>query len=161
MSERLRQEDPEGYKLLSTYGNNQERDFIKSRVDSVQKGTQTMLITTQQPLLQLDHNGNHFRTQYNEVFRTPSTIPYDKFEAWYNAYIRLVELFHDEEFEITVPINEGQILLLQNWRVLHGRAGRQSSPDRCIMGGTVVREAFYSRATTLMGGVYPHADTRA
>jgi len=157
VSERLRQIDPSAFDLLSRYGNDQERDFVASRVDSVQEGTQGMLISTKQPIIQLDHLGNHVRTQYNEVFRTPSTIPFDVFEDWYRAYLLFNEMLHGEEFEVTYPLQEGQILVLNNWRVLHGRAGRVSSADRCIMGGTVVREAFCSRATTLMGASFPRS----
>lgn len=47
------------------------------------------------------------------------------------------------------------MLILDNWRVLHGRAGGKSSPNRVIMGGTVVREGFHSKAVQLMGGFYP------
>ena len=36
MAEALREEDPEGYDLLTKYGYDGERDFVASRVDSVQ-----------------------------------------------------------------------------------------------------------------------------
>jgi trimethyllysine dioxygenase len=159
VSKALRERHPEAYRLLAKYGNNQERDFVRSRVDSVQAGTQGMLITTRAPILQLDDEGNHVRTQFNEVFRTPSTIPYDDFEPWYDAYLKFNDMLHGEEFEVNVAINQGQMLVLNNWRVLHGRAGAASSADRCIMGGTIVREAFVSRATTLMGASFPVPDT--
>jgi len=154
----MKERNPEAYRLLSTYGNNQERDFVRSRVDSTQKGTQSMLIPTKQPILQLDAEGNHFRTQFNEVFRTPSTIPFEDFEKWYDAYLLWNDMIHGPEFEVEVPINEGQILILDNWRVLHGRAAKKSSPDRVIMGGTVVREAFLSRAISLLGAHCPTPD---
>jgi len=158
VSAALKERNPEAFRLLATYGNNQERDFVASRVDSVQKGTQGMLIPTKQPILQLDTDGAHVRTQFNEVFRTPSTIPYGDFDKWYEAYLLWNDMIHGPEFEVEVAINEGQILALNNWRVLHGRAGAKSSPDRIIMGGTVVREAFTSKAINLMGAYYPIAD---
>ena len=60
-----------------------------------------------------------------------------------------------QEFEVEAPISQGQMLILDNWRVLHGRSGGKSSPNRVIMGGTVVREGFHSKAVQLMGGFYP------
>jgi alpha-ketoglutarate-dependent taurine dioxygenase len=161
VAEAIKERDPEAFSMLSTYGNSQERDFVRSRVDSMQKGTQGMLISTKQPILQLDDDGHVIRAQYNEVFRTPSTLPFDKFEAWYRAYSLWVELIHSPEFEVEVPICEGQLLVLDNWRVLHGRAGGKSSPNRTIMGGTVVREAFVSRAMQLLGANYPVLDGAA
>jgi trimethyllysine dioxygenase len=35
------------------------------------------------------------------------------------------------------------ILVMNNWRVLDGRAGGRASPDRHVVGGTIVREAIY------------------
>jgi alpha-ketoglutarate-dependent taurine dioxygenase len=156
--EALKQRDPAALHMLSTYGNCQERDFVRSRIDSVQKGTQGMLVATKKPILQLDDKGNLIRAQYNEVFRTPSTVPFDKFQEWYRAYRVWTEMIHDPEFEVEVPLGAGQILVIDNWRVLHGRAGKVSSTDRCIMGGTVVREAFHSKAVQLMGANYPVQD---
>merc|ERR1719401_830344 len=108
----MKERNPEAFRLLSTYGNSQERDFVRSRVDSVQKGTQSMLIPTKQPILQLDADGVHFRTQFNEVFRTPSTIPFGEFDKWYEAYRLWNDMIHGEEFEVHVSLNEGQILVL-------------------------------------------------
>jgi alpha-ketoglutarate-dependent taurine dioxygenase len=157
-AEALRERDPAAFHMLSNYGNCQERDFVRSRVDSVQEGTQGMLISTKKPIIQLDDNGNVVRVQFNEVFRTPSTVPFTEFQDWYRAYSMWNEMIHSPEFEVEVPINEGHILVVDNWRVLHGRSGKQISPNRCIMGGTVVREAFHSKAIQLMGANYPVAD---
>jgi alpha-ketoglutarate-dependent taurine dioxygenase len=154
----LRERDPAAFHMLSSYGNCQERDFIRSRVDSVQEGTQSMLISTKQPIIQLDDNGDVIRVQFNEVFRTPSTVSFKDFPEWYRAYGMWTQMINGPEFEVEVPINEGHILLIDNWRVLHGRAGKHCSPNRCIMGGTVVREAFHSKAIQLMGANYPVAD---
>jgi alpha-ketoglutarate-dependent taurine dioxygenase len=158
-AEHLREHDPAAFHMLSNYGNCQERDFVRSRVDSVQEGTQGMLISTKKPIIQLDDNGGVTRVQFNEVFRAPSTVPFTDFPDWYRAYSVWNEMIHSPEFEVEVPIDEGHILLLDNWRVLHGRAGgAKCSPKRCIMGGTVVREAFHSKAIQLMGANYPVAD---
>jgi hypothetical protein len=94
-------------------------------------------------------NGNVMRLQYNEVFRVPSTLPYDVFPKWYAAYMKFAKMIHSEEFERVIPMKKGQILLINNWRVLHGRVGQQSL-NRTLLGGTVTREAIYSRSRQLM-----------
>ena len=58
------------------------------------------------------------RIQYNEVFRTPLTLPYDVFPKWYAAFARFVELVHSDEFERKVPMHKGRLFLMNNWRVL-------------------------------------------
>ena len=47
-------------------------------------------------------------------------------------------------------MHAGKMLIFHNWRTLHGRAGGKASKDRTLIGGTVTREAFYSRATELL-----------
>lgn len=155
VAQALRSRDPAAFDLLATYGNCQERDFVRSRVDSTQEGTQPMLLATNHPIIQTDGQGNLVRVQFNEVFRTPSTVPFEKFEEWHRAYLLWNEMIHGPEFEVEAPISQGQMLILDNWRVLHGRSGGKSSPNRVIMGGTVVREGFHSKAVQLMGGFYP------
>ena len=39
----------------------------------------------------------------------------------------------------------GRMLIMQNWRTLHGRAGGRASTDRTVIGGTITKEAFYSK----------------
>ena len=46
-------------------------------------------------------------------------------------------------------MKEGRFLVMHNWRILHGRAGNRASTTRTVVGGTVTRENFFSRATQL------------
>jgi hypothetical protein len=149
-AERLRQEDPEGFKLLSEYGYDAERDFIASRMDSGQEHTKSLLVARKHPIFTLDDNGDLVRIVYNEVFRTPLTLPFDIFTPWYAAFNKFVSLIHSEEFETTVEMSANRFLIMHNWRVMHGRAGNRASSTRTLVGGTVTREAFFSRATQLM-----------
>jgi alpha-ketoglutarate-dependent taurine dioxygenase len=145
----LKEEDPEGYELLATYGYDGERDFVASRVDSVQEFNRGLVVSTQTPILQLDEEGELKRIQYNEVFRMPLSLPYEVFPRWYAAFSRFVELLHSGEYERKVPMEKGRFLVLHNWRVLHGRASGAASSNRVLVGGTVTREAFYSTARRL------------
>jgi alpha-ketoglutarate-dependent taurine dioxygenase len=149
-AERLRSEDPEAFKLLSKYGYDAERDFIASRVDSGQEHNKSLLVSRKHPIFTLDDNGDLVRIVYNEVFRTPLTLPFDIFTPWYAAFNKFVTLIHSEEFETTVEMSAGRFLIMHNWRVMHGRAGNRASSTRTVVGGTVTREGFFSRATQLM-----------
>jgi len=149
VAEALRAADPEGFELLATYGYDGERDFVASRVDSTQSFNRGLVVSTRFPVIQLDAAGEIRRIQYNEVFRMPSTIPFDVFPRWYAAFAKFVEMLHSPEFEIEIPMEKGRFLLMHNWRVLHGRAGGVASSDRMVVGGTITREAFYSQARRL------------
>ena len=149
-AERLRQEDPAAFELLSKYGYDAERDFIASRVDSGQVHNKSLLVARKHPIFTLDDNGDLVRIIYNEVFRTPLTLPFDVFGPWYAAFNKFVTLIHSEEFETTVEMSAGRFLIMHNWRILHGRAGNRATSTRTVVGGTVTREGFFSRATQLM-----------
>ena len=157
VGEALRERDPEAFELLSTYSNPQERDLLKSRQDANQNHTNSLYLSSCKPIFQLDAKGRIVRVQYNEVFRVPSEIPFDKFKDWYSAYIKFAEMIHSPEFERNVPMSEGVITVVHNWRVLHGRAGSRDgsasmlqSEDRVLVGGTITRENLFSRARALL-----------
>jgi hypothetical protein len=145
----LQAENPEGYHLLTKYGYDGERDFAASRIDSTQNIAKGLVINRRHPIFANDDEGNLTRLQYNEVFRMPSTLPFELFPQWYDAFSRFCELLHSDQYQRTVPMEAGTILLMNNWRVLHGRAGGRASPDRHVVGGTILRESVYSRAMQL------------
>ena len=150
VAEDLRREDPEAFDLLSTYGSNQTRDFVSSRKDTTQSLNASLCVDKREPIIQLDDAGTIVRIQYNEVFRTPLELPFDVFPKWYAAYAKWTTMLHDAKYEVEVEMQAGKMLIFHNWRTLHGRAGGRASRDRTLIGGTVTREAFYSRATELM-----------
>lgn len=107
VAEALRAADPDGFELLATYGYDGERDFVASRVDSTQSFNRGLVVSTRFPVIQLDAAGEIRRIQYNEVFRMPSTIPFDVFPRWYAAFAKFVEMLHSPEFEIEIPMEKG------------------------------------------------------
>ena len=122
----LKKRDPEAFKLLATYGNDQERDLLASRQDAAQSHTASLCLTSANPIIQLDDNGDVMRVQYNEVFRVPSSVPFEKFKDWYTAYLKFAGMLESDEFEREVPMATGDFMIMNNWRVLHGRAGSKT-----------------------------------
>jgi len=156
VAQQIRETNPQGYQLLCEYGYDGERDFAASRADSTQTIAKGLVIPRKHPVFVVtnqnqedDHENDNMlcRVQYNEVFRMPMTLPFDVFPDWFAAFSQFVQLLHEQE--VTVDMNENTILLMNNWRVLHGRAGNRASPDRHVVGGTILRESVYSRAMQL------------
>eukprot|EP01047_Picozoa_sp_COSAG01_P003012 COSAG01_NODE_86_length_27623_cov_39.847224_2_plen_582_part_00 len=134
VAEALRVRDPEGFRLLSTYANNQERDLLQSRQDAAQAHTQSLYLAQSKPIIQLDGQGGVFRVQYNEVFRTPATVPYADFKAWYRAYLSFAEMLHDPEFERSVQMNtvsSERAVALPGGRASHRPSEHRSERWRC------------------------------
>jgi len=149
VANQILERNPKGYQLLCEYGYDGERDFAASRADSTQTIAKGLVIPRKHPIFVTDdvNNSNICRIQYNEVFRMPLTLPFDVFPDWFAAFSQFVEMLHEQE--VTVDMKENTILLMNNWRVLHGRAGGRASPDRHLVGGTILRESVYSRAMQL------------
>ena len=41
---------------------------------------------------------------------------------WYDAYLRLARLLEDERFQLRLRLEPGELFIVDNRRVLHGRA---------------------------------------
>ena len=132
----LRERHPEQFAMLARYGMNAGRHLGYYASGS-------LLFDTVHPVLRLDKAGNMYRVQYHESYRTPLTVPYDEFPAYMAALDTFYAMVHSPEFQTHIKMQQGELLIMNNWRTMHGRAGL-AGKTRTILGGTVTREAFYS-----------------
>jgi hypothetical protein len=146
VAQKLRDEYPTYFAALSRHSMNMGR-----RVKYYDTGDLTYTNATQ--IIQTDKDGNVTRVQYHESYRAPSTLAYDDYCEWYEAYAKFYELVHSPEFMREVSLEKGQMLLTNNWRVMNGR-GRVEGQDRVILGGTATRDSFYSTARRLVRESY-------
>eukprot|EP00471_Norrisiella_sphaerica_P013368 CAMPEP_0184492104 /NCGR_PEP_ID=MMETSP0113_2-20130426/22309_1 /TAXON_ID=91329 /ORGANISM="Norrisiella sphaerica, Strain BC52" /LENGTH=513 /DNA_ID=CAMNT_0026876755 /DNA_START=96 /DNA_END=1637 /DNA_ORIENTATION=- len=154
VAEELKRTDPEAFRMLSSYDYDAARDFVSSRVDSSQNHTKRLLVTRKNRILQLDSEGQLHKIMYHEVFRMPLELPYDIFPKYYAALDKFAYMLHSDKFCVNQPMEKGKILLMHNWRVLHGRKGGSASPSRKVCGGTITRESFYSKALELVDRIH-------
>merc|ERR1719231_110839 len=132
----LRERHPEYFELLSKYGMNAGRHLAYYT-------TGPLLFDTTHPVLHTDAEGNLSRVQYHESYRTPLTVPYDVFPTYMAALDTFYSMVHSPEFQTHITMTAGELLIMNNWRTMHGRAGL-AGKQRTIIDGTVTREAFSS-----------------
>ena len=72
-------------------------------------------------------------------------MPYQDAKLYYEALQTWYNMTHSEEFQMHFKLRKGQMIVMNNWRMLHGRAGLEGK-RRIILGGTITRDAFYSVA---------------
>lgn len=156
IAEKIRQIDPEAFDLLCRYEYSAERDFIGSRADSAQKHFRSLIVLRKNKIFETDDENRMKKIMYNEVFRLPVALPYELFPKWFAALALFNSLINDPDFKRTIPMQQGSMLLMNNWRVLHGRAAGMASVDRKIVGGTITRESFFSKAIELVKEVDGH-----
>lgn len=138
----LRERHPEHFDTLSRYG----MDAGSPRLEDCKRGAYS---DTASPIFCTDAAGNLARIQHQETYRTPLTVPFDDVPTYYAAYSKWYEMVHSDEFMTPMRLQQGQAVIFNNWRVMHGRAGLADT-RRVILGGTVARDAFHSTARLLL-----------
>jgi len=135
--EDLRLEAPEHFDLLAKYAipfrfHDDDHDIINYH-----------------PVINLDHLGNIVELKYNahiaEIFDLPEAIMHD----YYLAYRNLMQRVHSPNYVITLKLNEGDMAVFDNRRVLHGRNAFEPTGKRHLRGCYVDRTEFKSRLRVL------------
>ena len=138
----LRERHPALFDALATTGlaAGRRADYFASGPHSVE---------TAHRVLQTDPaSGDVVRVRFHEAYRAPLAVPYEQFERYWEALATFHAMAHAPEFSRCVTLRAGELLVLNNWRTLHGRAGLRGRA-RVLVGGTVAREAAYSKAREL------------
>ena len=142
----LRERRPDLYAVLSQYGANAGR-----RLSYYKNGI--MSFNVSKPVIQTDANGDPIRIQYHEMYRTPLQVPYHDARLYYEALQTWYNMTHSDEFQLHFKLQKGQMIIMNNWRMMHGRAGLEGK-QRIILGGTVTRDAYYSTARLMLQKKY-------
>lgn len=107
----LRDEDPDAFRLLSTYA-------LPFRYR--EPGTD---LRSRKRLIELDDRGQITAVRYNNRSAAPLDLPFDIADAYYRAYRKFARLLHQPEGELRLKLMPGDLVLFDNERVLHGRTG--------------------------------------
>ncbi|XP_015523409.1 trimethyllysine dioxygenase, mitochondrial isoform X2 [Neodiprion lecontei] len=75
------------------------------------------------------------------------TLPYDHIQQHYHDLRLLASVIADKSGETLVKLVPGEVVFIDNWRVLHGRTAYSGS--RLLTGGYVARTDWRSRATVM------------
>ncbi len=68
------------------------------------------------------------------------------------AYRRFSQLLQDPEYNAKFLLTPGKVLVVDNWRVLHGRTGIWNpNLQRILLGAYVEEESFRCRRRILLG----------
>lgn len=73
------------------------------------------------PTLRLDADDELEQISLNNLDRAPFWIPGGGWDRWLDAYAAFNRLLVDERRWLRMPVRPGQALVIDNWRILHGR----------------------------------------
>lgn len=96
----------------------------------------------------LRHDGDRLvQVSYNHHDRAPFVLPESSMSEVYEALFEFDALANDPELQLDVAMRQGDMVIFDNWRLLHGR--RAFFGERVIAGGYVNREDFESATRRL------------
>ena len=78
-------------------------------------------LEAERPVFRSGPRGVLSQVSFNNYDRAPFLLPSELEPRFYAAYTRFAELANDPKRRIEVSLSEGDILVFNNWRVLHGR----------------------------------------
>ena len=134
IAEELRATDLGAYETLSTV-----------EVTGPYIGDGAHLMATR-PVFRHEH-GRLVQVTFNNYDRAPFRLPDRDMRAFYRALRAFEALANSARLQWRYPLRPGEVLLFDNWRVLHGRAGYQG--ERRLCGCYLNREDFESRLRLL------------
>jgi len=131
---RLRQEHPEQVDLLSRYP-----------VPFTYSGDGISDLRAERPVIEvdLDHNVLGIRIN-NRSMAAPTRIPFDHVAGFYDAYANLVEITRRADMQIEFRQQPGDLFVVDNTRVLHGRRPFTADGRRWLQGAYADLDGLHS-----------------
>lgn len=123
-AERLREEDPRGFDLLS--GRCARFEYA---------GSSGVRLRSRRPMIELAPDGELTCIRFNNRSAAAITdVPFEEMADYYAAYRRLGEIIDDPSMEVTFKLSPGDSFIVDNTRVLHARKGYSGVGSRWLQG---------------------------
>ncbi|SFL42452.1 2-trimethylaminoethylphosphonate dioxygenase [Shimia aestuarii] len=141
VAQKLRDEMPEGFDLLSRYC---------ARFEYA--GSAGVCLRTRLPMIELTPDGALRTVRFNNRSSAPIVdVPFEDMETYYAAYRRFGELVDDPANQITFKMVPGDCVLFDNRRLLHARTGYSGSGSRWLQGCYADMDGLLSTWAALQG----------
>ena len=140
-AQRLRQEIPDGFALLSRHS---------ARFEYA--GSSETCLRAKKPMIELGTDGELIGVRFNNrSLAAVSDVPYAEMPAYYAAYRHLAAIVDDPAMAASFKLEPGESFLVDNTRVLHGRKGFSGSGSRWLQGCYPDKDGLLSTLAVLEG----------
>jgi gamma-butyrobetaine dioxygenase len=106
-------------------------------------------LSAERPIIELDRNSAVSAIQYNSRSISPLRLPFDATAKFYRAYHRFASLLREPCFVATTTLREGDAVVFNNRRVLHGRTAFAADAPRHLQGCYLEADGLLSNITVL------------
>jgi len=104
----------------------------------------------ERPLIELSCTGAVTAVHYNSRSIGPLRLAADQCQPFYAAYRHFAELLREPRFQLSMRLGNGDLVLFDNQRILHGRTGFASARHpRHLRGCYLTRDSVYSETALL------------
>jgi alpha-ketoglutarate-dependent taurine dioxygenase len=104
----------------------------------------------ERPLIELSCTDEIVAVNYNNRSIRPLRLPARDCEAFYAAYRRFASLLREPRFQLATRLEDGELVVFDNRRVLHGRTGFTSARHpRHLQGCYLTRDSVHSKTAVL------------
>lgn len=135
---RLRERDPEAYATLT-----QTPVHFRYADDEAH-------LESEGPLIELNTQGQPIRVRYNNRTECIPALSPEHLERYYAARHHFYQLITSDELTVHLKLDEGEMLIMDNYRLFHGRTAFQlAGGERHMRQGYVDRDSTDSRRRTL------------
>jgi gamma-butyrobetaine dioxygenase len=101
------------------------------------------------PVVALDVRGEVEAVRYSTRAAVPFDLSDDLMEPYYDAYLTFSRMLVSPEFQISFKLDPGDLFIVNNRRVLHGRTGYTGDGSRHIQGCYADIDALRSKLAVL------------
>ena len=126
VSEKLKQKFPDYYKILTE---------VKIRFQFID---QTIVLEDWAEMIKLDESGNFKQVRFSPRLDFVPLIDKEKLELFYSARKKLSELYNSENYKIEFKLLPGDLLMMDNYRLLHGRTKYDASEGNRFLQGCYI-----------------------
>eukprot|EP00440_Ansanella_granifera_P011535 gb/GFBE01012522.1/.p1 GENE.gb/GFBE01012522.1/~~gb/GFBE01012522.1/.p1 ORF type:complete len:490 (+),score=132.88 gb/GFBE01012522.1/:1-1470(+) len=147
----MKEHHPEDYELLTTVQlTHSSRNCIYAKNGAYRRdasdadGASFELVHTH-PVLTLDKDGLLEKVVQSETKRGISALPFDVYDRYMEAYKKWTNLVEQDQFKCKFDWPEHSVIVMNNWRVLHGRATVPPNTQRVMVFGYVMKTIYENR----------------
>ena len=126
VTQKLKKDFPDYYKILVK---------IKVRFQFID---QSVVLEDWAEMIQLDADGNFKQVRFSPRLDFVPLMDKEKLELYYSARKKISELYNSDNYKIEFKLQPGDLLMMDNYRLLHGRTTYEANEGNRFLQGCYI-----------------------
>ena len=126
VTQKLKKYFPDFYEILTK---------IKVRFQFID---QKVVLEDWAEMIQLDESGNFKQVRFSPRLDFVPLIDKEKLDLYYHARKKISELYNSNEYKIKFKLSPGDLLMMDNYRLLHGRTSYDANEGKRFLQGCYI-----------------------